>query len=766
MATLKDVAKEAGVSIATVSCALSGAKPVRAETKARIMDAVEKLKYVPNASARNLKAASSRIIGVILPDMKSQFYAEIFDGLSACLQAEGYTINVAFSNSSPDIECSKIDEFISQNAAGLLIVTCQPQNSSFFQGHILDYQIPVIFLDRSPENLSASYIGFRNYQTAFRLTDALLKKGYRRISMICGPSSFSSERDSMQGCYDAMAALDPELKPEQICTTNMTREDAFNGYLRDFSKNRPEALIATSKEIASGAMAALEYCGLRVPENLLLFSYCEESWNHISQATGMYMTSRPAAQLGETAARELLKSIRSPALSEPVFLELEDWGVKDLPDFPPVSALRPPLSARISREQELKLLSVDAPTVRALQLLLEHFTRETGIPVTVTTVPQNRLLQIISHSVEYLTGSYDLYTYDVPWLEYMVQNLCLADITAFVESDSFQKNGLFPSSLRNCQLDGRFYGIPLIGGTQLLFYRRDLFENRELIREYQKQNRISLRPPRTWKEFNGTARFFTRSINSGSPTEYGTSFAGIIDEEMAPELLIRLWAFGGKLWDTYNRPTFDTSANRAAFESLLSTLRYVPENPFQASIPETVDDFCSGRTAMLITFSEYAQRISQELKANVLGRLGFHMVPGGHPASVGWNLGLNPFSPLREAAFRFLSWVCRRNTSFYLTVLNGASPVMAPYRNHELLKLYPWLAYTEESLANSTRRNSPYKKHALVIPQNKIEAILCQALRKTALEGISVSQALECAQEEADHLFRSYGYPVARRLPT
>ena len=163
-------------------------------------------------------------------------------------------------------------------------------------------------------------------------------------------------------------------------------------------------------------------------------------------------------------------------------------------------------------------------------------------------MPQDRLLQIISHSVEYLTNSYDMYTYDVPWLEYMVQNLCLADITAFVESDSFQKEGLFQSNLRNCQLDGRFLRRSADRRNAASVLSPRPVENRDLVREYQKQNQISLRPPRTWKEFNGTARFFTRSLNPGSPTEYGTSFAGIIDEEMAPELLIRVWAFGGKLW--------------------------------------------------------------------------------------------------------------------------------------------------------------------------------------------------------------------------
>ena len=165
---------------------------------------------------------------------------------------------------------------------------------------------------------------------------------------------------------------------------------------------------------------------------------------------------------------------------------------------------------------------------------------------------------MISESCATLTQAYDFYTYDVPWLEYMVQNMCLADISSFIESDSFKKDQFFQSGFRNCQLNGRYFGIPVSGGTQLLFYRKDLFENRELQTEYQKRSLISLRAPRTWKEFNDVAAFFTRKENPASPTEYGASFAGAIDEELAPEILIRLWACGGKLWDNYHRPTFHT----------------------------------------------------------------------------------------------------------------------------------------------------------------------------------------------------------------
>lgn len=150
MVTLKDVAREAGVSIATVSCALSGKKSVRPETYTRIMDAIEKLKYIPNYSARNLKQTSSKVISVLLPNIRSRFYSGLFDGISSYLQAHGYSINVAFSNESSDIECDKINEFITQNSAGLILVTSQPQNTAFFQNHIINYQIPTVFIDREP----------------------------------------------------------------------------------------------------------------------------------------------------------------------------------------------------------------------------------------------------------------------------------------------------------------------------------------------------------------------------------------------------------------------------------------------------------------------------------------------------------------------------------------------------------------------------------------------------------------------------------------
>lgn len=609
MITLKDVAREAGVSIATVSCALSGKKAVRPETYTKIMDAVEKLKYIPNYSARNLKKKASNMVSVLLPGMRSQFYSGLFDGISSYLQSHGYSINIAFSNDSVDVECTKIDEFITQNSAGLIIVTTQPGNTAFFQNHIMDYQIPAVFVEREPDSVFCNYVGFRHYDTFYSITKQVLKQGYRDISIVCGPLEFSSERNYVRAFRDAMETQGEDLAPEKICATNFTREDAFSSFMKIFSRKPPEVLLSTNREITYGIQTAMEYCGLRTPEDIVLISCSEESWININQNDGVIKISRNSTVLGEQAARILLQNIHNPRLYEQTIQEI-DFSEKDIRLVSmPEKEKQQKQSFRISCKEKIRFLAVDNPTIQALQLLTGHFEAETGIQVEFHCVPQNQLLSMISESCATLTQTYDFYTYDVPWLEYMVQNMCLADISSFIESDSFRKDQFFQSGFRNCQLNGRYFGIPVSGGTQLLFYRKDLFENRELQAEYQKRSLISLRTPRTWKEFNDVAAFFTRKENPAAPTEYGASFAGAIDEELAPEILIRLWACGGKLWDNYHRPTFHTKENRMAFESILHTLDYIPEKDMNRSITQTVDDFCTGRTAMLITYSDFFPRI-------------------------------------------------------------------------------------------------------------------------------------------------------------
>lgn len=759
MATLKDVAKDAGVSIATVSCCLSGSKPVKPETKSKIMDSIEKLKYIPNRAARDLKSFSSDLIGVVLTDIDNTYHAEIFKGISSYLQSQGYHVSVAFSNSQPDIERLKIEEFISQNVAGLMIITCQPQNTEFFRNRILNFQVPAIFIERNPENIFTNFAGFDNNETAYCLTSALINGGYNKIALVCGPEHFSSEADSINGYRDALVTNGYAVDDSLVCTTSASMESAFKTVLTNLCTRLPDAVITTSENIAMGTIEAFHTFGLKVPENVTVLTYSEESWNKASRLPGVIYTSRTAYHLGCRASEILLKNIKSPVLFEPQVLTLSDSVTESPLSIKTKERLTPVAIRRPSHEKRLKILMVDLATSRSAQILSDYFIRKTGIGIDFEFCPQKELLKRISDTIDSSTDSYDICMYDIPWLNYMVQNSFVSDITDFVTGPTFHQKNIFKENLENCRYEGKYYGIPLIGGSQIMFYRKDLFETREIEKAFKGKYKISLRPPRTWTEFNGTAEFFTRKFNPSSPTEYGTSIAGITDEELAPEILLRLWAYGGVLWDNYNRPCLNTPENAKAFESILSTLNYVSSPAFETSINKTVNDFINGKTAMLMTYTEYAAQISETLHSNSIGRVGYEIVPGKCPASVGWNMGLNPFSPNSELAFQYFNWITQHDTSFYMTILDGQSPVIAPYHSQELLKLYPWLAITEKSFSYTRKRNGPYKPNTLIIPQNRIESILCSTLRQVVLHGSGIPEALEENQESMKALFQSYGYP-------
>lgn len=758
MATLKDVAKDAGVSIATVSCCLSGSRYVKPETRTKIMDSIEKLKYIPNSSARDLRSTTTNRIGIVLTDIDNTYHTEIFKGISSYLQRHGYTISVAFSNNLPDIECEKIDDFVSQNVSGLVIITCQPQNTDFFFNRIKNYNIPTVFIERRPDNIDVSFAGFDNHKTLYNITAALLEKGYRDIALFTGNKYFSSEKDCMNG-YET-AFRDYGLLPDKdmIHETDMSKEDAFKTAMMCL-RNRPvQAIITTSENIALGVLEILYIFGIKVPDDIPFFTLSEESWNISGRHPGVVHSSRTAFTLGKEAARLLVEKIQAPVFFEEKTILFPDH----IPEFKSILPGPAPKKSMLpagNEEKTLRILMVDLATSRSAQLLSTYFTRKTGIPVEIEFVHQDEILNRIARDIERSENHYDVYMYDVPWLEYMVQNGYLADITDFVYGDMFDIDQLFPENMNNCCFNDSYYGIPIIGGTQIMFYRQDLFENREIAKAFKHKYQISLRPPKTWTEFNGIAEFFTRKYNPDSPTEFGTSMAGIIDEELAPEILIRLWASGGSVWDKSYRACLNTQENVKAFHSIINTMSYTEHSPFETSIEQTVKDFTSGKTAMLVTYTEYADQISKHVRTNSLGRVGYKALPGKTPMSIGWNFGLNPYSPKAKEAYQYFQWLCQKEISYYMTILDGQSPVIAPYHSHELLKLYPWLELTEESFDYCRKRNGPCRTKSLVIPQNKIEAILCSVLRDIVKNGSSITDALATGQAEMELLFKAYGYP-------
>lgn len=765
MSTIKEVARRAGVSIATVSYVLNNSRTVKPETKEAVLKAARELNYIPNASARNLKVSDSKTIGFILPHLQDPMHAVIFNSISQYLQDRGYRLRLAFSNGSAELERHCIDDLISMNVNGLLLITCQPENNTYFKKQLFSRNVPVVFLERKPANLPCHFIGINNYKIAGQLTRELISKGYRDILLCCGGLMLSCESDSLNGYHDAIAEYKDDSIRSLVCITGQTKEYAFHDFLARYSTNPPQAIICTNRNIAKGIQVALHYNGLSSASDVLLIAFGEEAWDNMGNDAGLILTSRPAMQLGDLAAESIIDAVESPLSQDLIIRELDDTPTGITYHLPPAAMLHPrTIDRHISagkQHRKLRVLITNLESTKAVNALSNHFSTETGIQMEYVVHPQETLMNRIQNSIHDPEDHFDIITYNAPWRDQLHELGVLQNLDTFTEMYHLDRKRFFTENLDNCMVDGKLYGIPFTAGGQILFYRKDLFQNDSLQKQFSQQHSISLRPPRTWNEFNHTAAFFTRSVNPDSPVEYGASFAGCDNEHLAPELLIRLSSFGGGLWNSYNQPIMHSTANENAFRSVLDTLQYVPPGYDRKKIADVVDDFSSGKTAMVIAFTEHAHSLSSALHEAMQTQVGSYHIPGHCPVRAGWNFGLNPASEQREEAYAFFNWLCQKNTSFYLTVLNGASPFIEPYRNYELQKIYPWLQYSSSSITHSICRNVPRRPNTTVIPTGELEGIICEAFRRVndGTEDISVS--LTRAQEEAIALYKAHGYPVS-----
>ena len=755
MVTLKEVAERAGVSIATVSYCINGTKSVSAATRGKVMKAIEELNYVPNAAARSLKSESAMEIGVVFPNIDDYYRSEILKGIVDQSEGMNYSVTVAFSYNSPKMERKIINDFVGKNVKGLIIDTCQSENTEYFRKNLLERHISNVFIEHCPERLNVNFLAFDNYKSYYYLTEKLLKRGYRRIAIMTVPWSLSPAYSAEKGYRDAYRDRGLDCDERMIIYTDTSKEGAFREAMQRLIKEPPQALITASEAILKGALEAFRVCGIRVPEDVCMLTLGEETWNSSNTYPGVLHTSRSAYAMGVQCTELLLKDMEAPALFQKEFHLLDDnLGASrlEIPDAPVRRIAEPPRECR----EVLRILATSKTlsTVRALQLLSENFTLRTHIEVEFELCATlSELFDRIVQEGDSPEPSYDICLFDVSWLRYLSHAHVLKDITALVDSMPELKERFMEKNLSNCFYHQICYGIPIIGGTHLLFYRRDLFETPSIQREFQQQHHLPLRPPMTWTEFNGIARFFTRKFNPDSPTVAGTAIQGGLTEDLVLEILIRLWGFGGGLMDENGKLALNTPQNIRGFQSILETMEYTAQESTDTPSDTIFRDFGNGKMAMLISFSEYASQIKDEVHSDIITKIGYGQVPGRSPANVGWNLGVNPRTEKLDAVWLFFQWFSDRQNSYYLTILSGQSASIYPYKNHELIKLYPWLSLSEAGQESSRSRIYPYRGNQRMVKPREIEKILREIFEEMMGQTERIPALLESGQKKIQRLF-------------
>lgn len=307
--SLKDLAKELGVSIATVSRALRSSPEIGLEMQEKVKDLARRLNYRPNPFAQSLRKEAPRMIGVVVPNLVTHYYAAVLDGIEDEAAKSGYSVISANTHEQSEAEVKAVDNFISLHVEG--IIACLSQNTTDYSHfeEISNMDIPLVFFGRTclPEKFSS--VTANGDVAAQEATQHLIDTGSRRIAFIGGPNHLDMVRRRKHGYLEALRENRIPIDRELVVCEKIDYEWALEVTTRLLQKeNRPDAILAFNDIITFAAFTAIKQQGLRIPDDVALIGFTDDV--HARYVTPQMSAIEDQSRLmGQTACRLLLKNI-------------------------------------------------------------------------------------------------------------------------------------------------------------------------------------------------------------------------------------------------------------------------------------------------------------------------------------------------------------------------------------------------------------------------------------------------------------------------
>lgn len=729
MATIKDVAEYAGVSTGTVSNYLTGSHPVSLKKQKAIIDAMIALKYESNASARVLRSKRSNTVGLVVPNISDPYYKRILEGVESIVTANSHLLYLAITENDPSVETKVIAEMLNNQVSGIIIVTCQPDYTEFFRDRLLRNKVPVVFLDRRVAGLAATFLCSDNRKDMFDLVQKQIWEGRKRIAFLSASLDFSDQADALDGYQKALKNNGIAFDQNLVSSIAADKETAFSEMLRLISRQKPDGVVTTSELTALGAQEALR--SFYANQNIVSVSALGvNTWHQTGGMTSCVLSQRRSLSIGREAAELLFKQIQDPRTAE-ISSQIVSGGK---PLYNEASC-----APYILSQKTLRLSLVRMTPSAALEKMIPTYEQATGVKVQTQYVKHEEYFDVLSRSLHNCTAA-DVVLVDMPWLPIFASQGALAEFNPYIQKRNLDTSIYVNGCMENlCQYKGRVYGLPLVYTPQVLFYRRDLFNDPRIRNAYEQKNGRKLRAPRTWNEFTTIAEFFTRRYNPSSPTKYGTSVACKYPECMSAELRMRMRSFGGSIVDNERRVVFESQENINAFNQLLDTLQFCPHDYRSKEREDLVHDFVNGNAAMIINFHPILNEVN---RGNVRHYLGVEQVPGFQSILGGWSMCVPNCSENKEEAMQFVEWASSMETSSRMMALSSQSVVSGVLDNDEFHHRNRWFRSWRESYQTAGPFLPMVLKNGRIIPIGDLDWILFQVLRKVTDNNYSLADAI------------------------
>ena len=302
--TIRDIARELGISHATVSRALADHPKINALTKARVRTVAEAMGYVANASARTIRSAHSLLVGLVIPDIQNDFYATVAKRVADTLAAKGYQLVLSVTEDDPEREMRDVRAMLEARAAGVVVTltsTPRPETLAMLR------QIRAVQLVRRHAELDSDAVIIDDQSGTQAATHHLIQYGHRALAYIGSTQSLSSGRARFEGFRLAMeqAGLDASAHWLGAPRPEFARL-AVGLMLR--MKERPTGLVLGSSELTLGALHGLQAGGIAYPEQISIVGYGDPPWFSLVGG-GITTVSLPVAEVSTMTAGLVLNDL-------------------------------------------------------------------------------------------------------------------------------------------------------------------------------------------------------------------------------------------------------------------------------------------------------------------------------------------------------------------------------------------------------------------------------------------------------------------------
>ena len=306
--TSHDVAKKAGVSVATVSRVLNGSPLVTESARHKVLRAVKVLNYQPNRAAQRLRAGRSHVIGLIISDIQNPFFTSIVRGIEDVAHQHDYSLVLCNSDEDPEKEKLYINVMRSEEVAGVILASASEANPQV--DDLIAYNIPVVAIDRQIDNRQIDSVLAANINGARAATNHLIQLGHRCIGFVGLPLTRTPGKERYEGYRRALREHNLPVSHDFVCIADAKQQGGYES-ARDILTQQPcvTALFVANNLMTLGALDAIRERGLKIPDDISIIGFDDMPWANLLQPP-LTAIAQPTYELGKRAAEMLLGRLK------------------------------------------------------------------------------------------------------------------------------------------------------------------------------------------------------------------------------------------------------------------------------------------------------------------------------------------------------------------------------------------------------------------------------------------------------------------------